>query len=61
MSAQIARLCKLIFDVKLKHFDLAAGVTAADLPLALDLHAKTMANCKLITIVFILVNVEKRV
>lgn len=47
MSAEIARLRKLIFGVKVERFVPAAGVTAAELQLALDLQAETVAQCKL--------------
>lgn len=47
MSAEIARLRKMIFGVKVERFVPAAGVTASELQLALDLQAETVAHCKL--------------
>lgn len=47
MSAEIARLRKLIFGVKVERFVPAAEVTASELQLALDLQAETVAYCKL--------------
>lgn len=47
MSAEIARLRKMIFGVKVERFVPAADVTAAELQLALDLQAETVAHCKL--------------
>jgi transposase len=47
MSAEIARLRKLIFGVKVERFVPAADATATELQLALDLQAETVAHCKL--------------
>ncbi|HRP33704.1 MAG TPA: IS66 family transposase [Agriterribacter sp.] len=47
LSAEIARLRKLIFGVKVERFVPAADVTASELQLALDLQAETVAQCKL--------------
>lgn len=47
MSAEIARLRKMIFGVKVERFVPATDVTAAELQLALDLQAETVAHCKL--------------
>mgnify|MGYP001601869837 CR=1 FL=1 len=47
LSAEIAKLRKLIFGVKVERFVPAADVTAAGLQLALDLQAETVAYCKL--------------
>jgi transposase len=47
MSAEIAKLRKMIFGVKVERFVPAADVTAAELQLALDLQAETVAQCKL--------------
>jgi transposase len=47
LSAEIARLRKLIFGVKAERFVPAADVTAPELQLALDLQAETVAHCKL--------------
>lgn len=47
MSAEIAKLRKMIFGVKVERFVPAADVTAVELQLALDLQAETVAQCKL--------------
>ena len=47
MSAEIVKLRKLIFGVKVERFVPAAGVTPAELQLALDLSAETVAQCKI--------------
>lgn len=47
LSAEISRLRKLIFGVKVERFVPAADVTASELQLALDLSAETVAQCKL--------------
>lgn len=47
MSAEIAKLRKMIFGVKVERFVPAADVTAVELQLALDLQAQTVAQCKL--------------
>lgn len=47
MSAEIARLRKLIFTVKAERFVPASDATASELQLALDLQAETVAHCKL--------------
>lgn len=47
LSAEIARLRKMIFGVKVERFIPAEGVTASELQLALDLQAETVAHCKL--------------
>jgi transposase len=47
LSAEIARLRKLIFGVKVERFVPAADATPALLQLALDLQAETVAHCKL--------------
>lgn len=46
-SAEIAGLRKLIFGVKAERFIPAADATAAELQLALDLNAETIAQCKI--------------
>lgn len=61
MSAEIAKLRKLIFGVKVERFVPAADVTAAELQLALDLQAETVAHCKLTsatTVTYVRTNVE---
>jgi transposase len=47
LSAEIAKLRKMIFGVKVERFVPAEGVTAAELQLALDLQAETVAQCKI--------------
>jgi transposase len=47
MSAEIARLRKIIFGVKVERFVPATDVTASELQLSLDLQAETVAYCKL--------------
>jgi transposase len=47
LSAEIAKLRKLIFGVKVERFVPSADVTAAELQLTLDLQAETVAHCKL--------------
>jgi transposase len=47
LSAEIAKLRKMIFGVKIERFVPAADVTAAQLQLALDLQAETVAQCKI--------------
>jgi len=47
LSAEIAKLRKMIFGVKAERFIPAAGVTASGLQLALDLSVETVAHCKL--------------
>lgn len=47
LSAEIAKLRKLIFGVKVERFVPAAGVTASELQLVLDLSVATVAHCKL--------------
>ncbi len=61
LSAEIARLRKLIFGVKVERFVPAAGVTTSGLQLALDLQAETVAQCKLTsasTVEYVRTNVE---
>lgn len=61
MSAEIARLRKLIFGVKVERFVPAAGVTAAELQLSLQLQAETVAHCKLTsatTVSYVRTNME---
>ena len=47
LSAEIAKLRKMIFGVKAERFIPAADVTASGLQLALDLSVETVAHCKL--------------
>jgi len=47
LSAENAKLRKMIFGVKSERFVPAEGVTASELQLALDLQAETVALCKL--------------
>ncbi len=47
LSAEVARLRKLIFGVKVERFVPAANATPAQLQLALDLDADTVAQCKI--------------
>ena len=61
MSAEIARLRKLIFGVKVERFVPAAGVTTAELQLSLNLQAETVAHCKLTsatTVSYVRTNME---
>lgn len=61
LSAEIARLRKLIFGVKVERFVPAADVTACGLQLALDLQAETVAYCKLtgaVTVEYVRTTVE---
>jgi transposase len=50
LCAEVARLRKLIFGVKVERFVPAADVTTAELQLALDLQAETVAQCKLTSV-----------
>jgi transposase len=47
LSAEIAKLRKMIFGVKIERFVPAADATASELQLALDLQAETVAQCKI--------------
>jgi transposase len=47
LSAEIAKLRKMIFGVKVERFIPAADVTACELQLALDLRAETVAQCRI--------------
>ena len=61
LSIEIARLRKLIFGVKVERFVPAAGVTAAELQLSLQLQAETVAHCKLTsatTVSYVRTNME---
>ena len=47
LSAEVAKLRKLIFGVKVERFVPSPDATAADLQLALELSAETLAQCKI--------------
>lgn len=47
LSAEIAQLRKMIFGVRTERFVPESGVTPAQLQLALDLSAETVAHCKI--------------
>lgn len=47
LSAEIAKLRKMIFGVKVERFVPSADATASEMQLALDLSAETVAHCKL--------------
>ncbi|MEO7044669.1 MAG: IS66 family transposase [Ferruginibacter sp.] len=47
LSAEVAKLRKMIFGVKVERFVPAADATASQLQLALDLQAETVAQCKI--------------
>ena len=47
LSAEVAKLRKMIFGVKVERFVAAADATVAELQLALDLQVETVVQCKL--------------
>jgi long-subunit fatty acid transport protein len=47
LSAEITKLRKMIFGVKIERFVPSANATARELQLALELQAETVAQCKI--------------